>query len=417
MTSPVIDPVIEKTAHTVPRSPWSGQASKEELAHWRQIAQGVAAALSPDVLERDRRNEDPHTEVELLRNSGLINLIIPREWGGEGGHWESALHAVRILSRVDASIGQILAYHYANLGAVVFYGSPQVQELWLRRSALGRWSWGDSVNPVDPNLELVPAGDGYRLTGVKHFSTGASVGDAILVNAVVNGGADNGKFLALALEHDREGVQFLGDWDALGQRLSASGSVKYDGVRVTSADIIGEVGDEPFSTLVTPYIQLAFGNLYLGIAEGALERGRQITLARRNSWFLSSVDTYAQDPLTQRVYGELSSRIAAVEALADKIGTEFDAVIARGNELTADERARVAISIAQLKVVSTEVGVEVANRIFEVTGSSSAKTETGLDIFWRNVRTHTLHDPVDYKKVEVGANYLLGEVQPISLYT
>ena len=221
----------------------------------------------------------------------------------------------------------------------------------------------------------------------------------------------------MALEHDREGVQFLGDWDALGQRLSASGSVKYDGVRVTSADIIGEVGDEPFSTLVTPYIQLAFGNLYLGIAEGALERGRQITLARRNSWFLSSVDTYAQDPLTQRVYGELSSRIAAVEALADKIGTEFDAVIARGNELTADERARVAISIAQLKVVSTEVGVEVANRIFEVTGSSSAKTETGLDIFWRNVRTHTLHDPVDYKKVEVGANYLLGEVQPISLYT
>lgn len=410
-------PVIEKALHTVPRSPWSGHASRDELAHWRQIAQGVAAALSPDVLERDRRNEDPHTEVELLRNSGLINLIIPREWGGEGGHWESALQAVRILSRVDASIGQILAYHYANLGAVAFYGSPQVQELWFRRSALGRWSWGDSVNPVDPNLELVPDGDGYRLTGVKHFSTGASVGDAILVNAVVSGGVENGKFLALALEHDREGIRFLADWDALGQRLSASGSVQYDGVRVTSADIIGEVGDEPFSTLVTPYIQLAFGNLYLGIAEGALERGRQITLARKNSWFLSAVDTYAQDPLTQRVYGELSSRIAAVEALADKLGAEFDVVIARGNELTAEERARIAVGIAQLKVVSTEVGVEVANRIFEVTGSSSAKSGTGLDIFWRNVRTHTLHDPVDYKKVEVGANYLLGEVQPISLYT
>ncbi|MEV7646753.1 acyl-CoA dehydrogenase family protein [Arthrobacter sp. NPDC089319] len=408
--------VIEENQQTR-RSPWSGQASREELAHWQQIAEGVAAVLSTDVLERDRRNADPQAEVELLRSSGLFNLIIPSEWGGEGGHWESALHAVRILARTDASIAQILAYHYANLGAVVFYGNAQVQERLLRRSAQGRWSWGDSVNPVDPNLDLVPDGDGYRLDGVKHFSTGASVGDAILVNAAITSGPDQGKFLALALEHDRAGISFLGDWDALGQRLSASGSVKYDGVLVTSADIIGEVGEEPFSSLVTPYIQLAFGNLYLGIAQGALERGRQITLARKNSWFLSNADTYAQDPLTQRVYGELSSRVAAVEALADRTNERFDAAIAVGGELTAEARAGVEIEIARLKVVSTEVGVEVANRIFEVTGSSSAKTAVGLDIFWRNVRTHTLHDPVDYKKVEVGAHFLLGDIQPISLYT
>ncbi len=408
--------VIEENQQTR-RSPWTGHASREELAHWQQIAEGVAAVLSADVLERDRRNADPQAEVELLRSSGLFNLIIPSEWGGEGGHWESALHAVRILARTDASIAQILAYHYANLGAVVFYGNTQVQERLLRRSAQGRWSWGDSVNPVDPNLELVPDGGGYRLDGVKHFSTGASVGDAILVNAAITAGPEQGKFLALALEHDRAGISFLGDWDALGQRLSASGSVKYDGVLVTSADIIGEVGEEPFSSLVTPYIQLAFGNLYLGIAQGALERGRQITLARKNSWFLSSAETYAQDPLTQRVYGELSSRVAAVEALADRTNKRFDAAIAAGGELTAEARAEIEIEIARLKVVSTEVGVEVANRIFEVTGSSSAKTEVGLDIFWRNVRTHTLHDPVDYKKVEVGAHFLLGEVQPISLYT
>ena len=209
--------VIEENQQTR-RSPWTGHASREELAHWRQIAEGVAAVLSADVLERDRRNADPQAEVELLRSSGLFNLIIPSEWGGEGGHWESALHAVRILARTDASIAQILAYHYANLGAVVFYGDAQVQERLLRRSAQGRWSWGDSVNPVDPNLELVPDGGGYRLDGVKHFSTGASVGDAILVNAAITAGPEQGKFLALALEHDRAGISFLGDF-ATGLKL------------------------------------------------------------------------------------------------------------------------------------------------------------------------------------------------------
>jgi alkylation response protein AidB-like acyl-CoA dehydrogenase len=68
-------------------------------------------------------------------------------------------------------------------------------------------------------------------------------------------------------------------------------------------------------------------------------------------------------------------------------------------------------------VVSTEVALDVASRVFEATGASATKSSLGLDIYWRNIRTHSLHDPVDYKKVEVGANFLTGAVQPISLYT
>ncbi|HCM93140.1 MAG TPA: acyl-CoA dehydrogenase, partial [Glutamicibacter sp.] len=85
--------------------------------------------------------------------------------------------------------------------------------------------------------------------------------------------------------------------------------------------------------------------------------------------------------------------------------------------VTQPQRAELAVAIAELKVVATEAGVEVANRVFEVTGSSSTQSGVGLDLFWRNVRTHSLHDPVDYKKIEVGAYFLRGESQPLSLYT
>lgn len=85
--------------------------------------------------------------------------------------------------------------------------------------------------------------------------------------------------------------------------------------------------------------------------------------------------------------------------------------------MTADSRAALAIEIAKVKVVTNDLALDAASRVYEATGSSSAKSSVGLDLYWRNVRTHSLHDPVDYKKLEVGAAFLTGEVQPLSLYT
>jgi alkylation response protein AidB-like acyl-CoA dehydrogenase len=399
------------------RTPWTGSADEAELARWTAVATEAAAHLAADALPRDRANADPFAELDVLRSLGLVNLLVPAEHGGAGAHWETALEVVRILAQADGSIAQLVAYHYINQACIVFYGEPDRQGEWFRRSAEGRWVWGDSVNPVDPTLELTPDGDGWRLNGLKRFSTGSSVGDVIVVNAAVRGGDRDGTVLAFVLERTRRGVQLLGDWDFLGQRLSASGSVRYDDVRVDPADVLGEVGDEPYSTLVTPGIQLAFGNFYLGIAQGALARGKELVLGRKNSWFLSSAATYAEDPIFQRTVGELVARVAAVAALASSLNKRYDAVLARGADVTAADRAAFAVDVAALKVVSSDAAVDVTTRVFEVTGSSSARSDVGLDLFWRNVRTHSLHDPVDYKKVEVGAHFLLGQVQPISLYT
>ena len=398
------------------RTHWSGHADQAELDRWQALAERVTATLASDVLARDRANLDPSAELDVLRGAGLVTLLDPVEFGGGGAHWGTAFRVLRVLARVDASVAQVLAYHYMNKSNVSFTVPRDEQERWYRASIEGQWVWGDSVNPVDPDLELVPDGSGYRLNGLKRFSTGASVGDRILVSAAVNGGDRDGQFVLFVIDH-REGVEPLGDWDALGQRLSASGSVRYTNVRVEAEDVLGELADEPFANLITPGIQLAFANLYLGIAQGALEQAREITRNRKNAWFLSSAELYRDDPFVQRAFGEFVSKVAAVEALADKVARSFESVVEVGGGLTAEGRGAIAVEVAQLKVISSDVGTDITNRVFEVTGSSSAASKVGLDLHWRNIRTHSLHDPVDYKKLEVGASFLNGTVQPISLYT
>ena len=403
--------------HTLQRTPWTGTADDAELGRWRATAEAVATQLGADALDRDRANASPVVEAQLLKDSGLVNLLVPAEYGGAGGHFETAFEAVRILARTDGSISQLLAYHYINQAGIGFYAAPENQGDWWRRTVEENWLWGDSVNPVDPGLVLTPQDGGYRLNGFKRFSTGSGVGEVIIVNAVVEHGPEQGKVYAFVLETDRPGVELVDDWDHLGQRLTASGSVRYREVRVEPADILGEVTDEPIASLLTPGIQLAFGNFYLGVAEGALARGREILLARKNSWFLSAAGRYAEDPVFQRIVGELKARTAGVAALAEKLNRRFDTEVARSGRLTAAERADAAVAIAELKVIATETGVDVANRIYEVTGASSTASAVGLDLFWRNIRTHSLHDPVDYKKIEVGSYYLDGSTQPLSLYT
>jgi alkylation response protein AidB-like acyl-CoA dehydrogenase len=401
----------------LPRSHWSGAADSAEIERWSTVARSVATTLAEDVVARDRANLDPTTELTLLRETGLVNLLVPTEFGGAGAHWETAFAVVRTIAEVDGSIAQLLLYHYINQGNIGFIGDPANQGSWYAKSAAGQWVWGDSVNPVDPDLVLVPEGNGYRLDGRKFFSTGASAGDVILVNAVAKGGEFDGSVIALVIDHDRAGVTFLGNWNALGQRLTASGGVTYENVKVAADEILGVASDDPFFNAVTPGLQLGFGNLYLGIARGALEHGRRITLARKNAWFLSSADLYQDDPFVQRLFGEFVAHLAAAEALAEKLNPRFDAALAKGWDFSYEDRVILEQDVAALKVVSTDVGLEIANRIFENTGASSATATSGLDLYWRNLRTHSLHDPVDYKKLEVGAYFLNGTVQPVSLYT
>lgn len=410
--------MTQTTTDKSPRSHWEGNASEAELRHWSGIAHQVADQLGADAVARDRANETPFAEAKLLKDSGLVTLLVPEEYGGGGGHWATALTAVRIIARADASIAQLLAYHYINEGNIVFTIPAETdRRRWFEATADGRWVWGDSVNPTDPDLTLVPNVNGWVLNGQKRYSTGSAVGDALLVNARITAGEDKDKILAFVLGKGRHGVEYLDDWDFLGQRLSSSNSVVYRDVQISHEDVLGYLGDEPYSSLVTAGIQLAFGNLYLGIAEGALAKARDLINARPNAWFLSPAEKYRHDPFVQRLVGDFQARTAAVAALAEKVNRNFEHVLALGHEVTAEVRGELAIEIAELKVTSSDLATQLTHQIFEATGTSSTASKHGFDLYWRNIRTHSLHDPVDYKKLEVGAHFLNGELQPLSLYT
>ncbi|PRY17186.1 acyl-CoA dehydrogenase family protein [Kineococcus rhizosphaerae] len=377
-------------------------------------ARDVANHLALDALERDRANAEPFTEAELLRKAGLPSVLLPASIGGAGLPWSVALEVVREIARTDGSIAQLIAYHYVNAHNLVWVADDAGRARWGVPSVANQWLWGDSVNPVDPDLRLARDGEDWVLSGTKNFSTGASVGDVTLVGGLT----DDGRDLLVLVPRETPGFVKGGDWDNLGQRLSASGSVRFDDVRITPDAVLGSASSSgAFGSLVTPSIQAAFGHFYLGVTRGALEAASEYTRTTSRPWLLSDVEKAVEDPYVLATYGRLVARLRAAEALGRSVGESLSQAHARGADLTWAERGEVAEEIAALKVVSSDLAVEATSAIYEVTGARATANKHGFDRFWRNVRTHTLHDPVQYKAREVGNHFLTGAHPDFTLYT
>lgn len=381
---------------------------------WIARAQSVADALTPDAAERDRTGASPRRELALLREAGLLELLFSPEHGGGGGSFTDALLAVRVIGRADASIAQLLAYHYLHLTNALWRARPEQAAALARASVAGLWFWGGASNPRDPESRLVPVEDSYRLTGRKTFASNAALADRITLRAQLGDG-----FAVLVVPGDREGVTHGNDWDAFGQRLSESGTITFADVKVEAGEILGDPAapPPPRTSLVVPFHQLLIVNFYIGIAKGALAEANRYIREVSRPWQASGVEKARLDPYILEHYGNLDVELRASTALADVAGLRFEAATALGNAITPDDRNVAAAAIYAAKVHSSRTALEITSRIFELMGARATAGHYGYDRFWRNIRTHTLHDPVVYKSREVGNYALNGVITPTPLYS
>lgn len=371
---------------------------------WRKAAGELAGILRADAAERDLAGRLPVKEVGLLRDSGLLPLL-------DTAGWAAANEAVRIVAAADASIGHLLGYHYLQLWRTGLFGARAATE--------PDWFWAGVSNPLDAALLMTPASGGFTVEGTKTFATGAAVADRLVVSATRT---DNGEKLTFVVDARADGITFPGEWDNIGQRLTASGAVRFEAVRITAEDVLGPQPEDPMdprvprNSLAALGFQLMLAQVYVGLTFGALDAAAVYTRESARAWTLSDVDKAADDPYVLAGYGELVATARAAGFAVDAAVSALGEADERGFDLTLAERAEAAIAISSAKIVASRAAVETTSKVFEFTGARATATKYGFDRFWRNARTLTLHDPVSYKAREVGEHFLSGIPPRISGY-
>lgn len=395
-------PVIHPRLLTLPDSPW------------RQPLLSLAAELDGSSVARDRQGGSAQREKDLIRRSGLLRLAIPRRLGGDERSWPEIYQCTRYLAAVDSSLAHLMAFHHLQVATVLLFGNERQHARWLRPTIDERWFWGNASNGRDTGLRLHRQDEHYQLCGSKSFCSGALGADALIVSAPRGPRVEDRVFLIVPAQ--RDGLLINDDWDGFGQRQTDSGTVNFDDVFVDAGDLLEHGAGSVRATLRTCLSQLILVQIYLGNAVGALNGALEYIQERSRGWPAAADGNPLEDSFIHLRLGDLWARLQAASGVADRAAVELQQLW-QSETPSAPARGALATLIAEAKLLSARVALDITSQVFETMGARATSSRYGFDRFWRNVRVHTLHDPLDNKQRDIGRWLLTGEHPAPSIYS
>lgn len=376
------------------------------------VATRLAGEFAAGASERDRDRILPWNELAVFTASGLWGITVPRDYGGPGVSNRTLARVIAIIGAADGSLSQIPQNHYYALEVLRVGGSEEQKRFFYDRVLAGE-RFGNALAEVGQRdftrrTRLIRNEAGVFVEGRKFYCTGALYAHWIPTLAVAE---DEGKLMSylVFVPRNAPGVTITDDWDGFGQRVTGSGSVEFDHVQVKPEWIVPFQASFDRPTTIGPQAQLMHAAIDLGIGQGAYREMLQFIKERSRPWVDARVEHAVDDPLTLYGVGEVKVRLRAAEALLARAATLVDAA---QHDMTEDSVAAASIAVAEAKILSTRAGLLAGTKLFELAGTSSTLLEDNLDRYWRNVRTHTLHDPVRWKYQAIGSYYLGGKLPP-----
>ena len=374
-----------------------------------QAAHELATVARQQAARRDQQRKLPWAEIEQFTRSGLGSISVPKAFGGPDVSFATIAEVFRVISAADPALGQIPQNHFGILQLVRLTGTEAQQAL-IFRSVLDGWRIGNAgpergtKDTLTLKARITRAGDGYRISGEKFYSTGALFAHWVAVKAL----DDEGRQRLSFVRRGSPGLRIVDDWSGFGQRTTASGTVLLDQVPVDAELVIdtGRQRERPNTQGASS--QLIQAAIDAGIAEAAIEDAIAFVREKSRPWIDANVERASDDPYVIADIGRLKLELHAAEALLRKAARVLDEVSAA--PIDAAAAARASIAVAEAKVLTTEISLQASEKLLELAGSRATLAEFNLDRHWRNARVHTLHDPVRWKYHAVGAYHLNGSL-------
>lgn len=355
----------------------------------RELRRGLARyaeALSKGHLDDDAASRFPREKWSLIRESGVLRLPFPEQYGGLGLDLPSTLYVLEELgySCEDGGLNFAVTTHLVGAGVPLLrFGTDEQRSLFMPGIADGSLICGHAITEPDSGSDAfamrtsaVLEGDHYLLNGRKTFISNGSIGDLFVVYAITDRAAGAlGSVTAFLVPRDTPGFTVGPPISKMGLRTSPINDLVFEDCAIPKNFVIGRRG---LGFAIMDHVMKWEVLCSFIVSVGEMQRRLERCLA------------YAK---TRRQFGQA---IGGFQAISNKlvemrIGVEVsrDWLYRSAHKVQQNENVTVDIAIA--KLLTSEYNVASALSAVQIFGGYGYTTEYGLEKELRNAVGGTIY--------------------------
>ena len=356
--------------------------NEEQLHLKKSVREFAEREIAPHVMEWDEAGEFPLAIIKELGKLGLLGTIFPTEYGGAGMGYIEYVTAIEELSRVDGSVGIIVAAHTSLCSNHIFLAGTEAQKkTYISKLATGEHigAWGltepsAGSDAGSARMTAVRKGNTWVLNGTKTFCTNGHYADALVVIAVTDRAAHTHGLSAFIVDKGAKGFRPGKKENKLGLRASDTAELIFEDCVIPAENLLGKEGDGFIDAMrVLDGGRISIAALSLGMAEGAYEAALKYSKQRKQ-------------------FGKAISEFQAIQWKLADMATEIEAaklLTFRAASLK-DAGSKSTLESSMAKLYASEVAVRCANEGVQIHGGYGFIKDYPAEKFYRDVKLCTI---------------------------
>jgi hypothetical protein len=377
------------------------QLSDEQQHLKKSVREFAEREIAPHVMKWDEACEFPLATVKELGKLGLLGMVFPTEYAGAGMGYVEYVIAIEELSRVDGSVGIIVAAHTSLCSNHIFLAGNETQKKkYVSKLAtgdsLGAWGLTEPSSGSDAGSARMTAkrrGSNWVLNGTKTFCTNGHYADVIVVLAVTDRTAHTHGLSAFIVEKDTKGFRPGKKENKLGLRASDTAEMIFDDCVVPAENLLGKEGDGFIDAMrVLDGGRISIAALSLGMAQGAYEAALNYSKERKQ-------------------FGKAIGEFQAIQWKLADMATEIDAarLLTMRAASMKDVGMKTTMESSMAKLYASEVAVRCANEGVQIHGGYGFIKDYPAEKYYRDVKLCTIGEGTSEIQRLVIARQLLKE--------
>ncbi len=358
------------------------QLTDEQLQLQSMVRDFAAREIAPHVMEWDEASRFPLETVKELGRLGLMGCIFPDEYGGSGYGYIEYVLAIEELSRVDGSVGIILAAHTSLCSNHIFIaGSEEQKQRYVPQLArgehIGAWALTEPGSGSDAGGARCTAtrkGDRWVLNGTKTFITNGAYADVCVVVAVTDRKSGTRGLSAFVVERGTKGFRAGKKENKLGLRASDTSELIFEECEIPAENLLGKEGEGFVDAMrVLDGGRISIAALGLGMATGAYQCALRYSGERKQ-------------------FGKAIGEFQAVQWKLADMATEIDAarLLTMRAAWLKDNHRKTTLESSMAKLYTSEVAVRAANEAVQIHGGYGFIKDYPAEKFYRDVKLCTI---------------------------